>query len=298
MLVSFGKTVLWIMAVMFLVLWLQPRKLTPNYFALSVSSIVGAFAFGVGAALNGGCAVSTVTRLGNGELRMLLTIAGICVAIAAVDVGGFDLSSPLPYRSLPPFLLGSWTLTLLVIALSVWAILEMLTLWRGRSHEPRLTWRLLHHPWRLSTAAAVIALANIAIVLIAGHWAYTNTLRNLVSWRVTGHMAPLALHSTLFIALMAGVVCSSLLRRAFFLRYKPNLNWLRNLAGGILMGIGIVLVPGGNDGLLLDGIPSLSPHAIPAFFALLAGVTVILLTVPHLSDVKRIDCSGDICREN
>ena len=63
------------------------------------------------------------------------------------------------------------------------------------------------------------------------------------------------------------------------------------------MGVGIVTVPGGNDGLLLDAIPSLSPHAIPAFAGLLVGIATVLLMLPRISDVRGIECGGDICRD-
>lgn len=38
---------------------------------------------------------------------------------------------------------------------------------------------------------------------------------------------------------------------------------LRHLAAGKLMGTGAAMMPGGNDGLILLGLPSLSPHALP-----------------------------------
>ena len=63
------------------------------------------------------------------------------------------------------------------------------------------------------------------------------------------------------------------------------------------MGVGIVTVPGGNDELLLDAIPSLSPHAIPAFAALLAGIAAVQLILPRVSDSKAVSCEGDICHD-
>jgi len=297
MLASFGKTVLWIVTAMTIVTWLSPGHLMPIFLAPTLLSIAGAFAFGVGAALNGGCAISTLTRLGNGELRMLLTIAGIIVTIAAIDTGNLVSPPPASIQSLRPFVIGDFGLRLAVAALSIWAVWESLRLWRGRDRTCGLIEGLLHRRWRLSLAALVIGLADVAIALVAGHWAYTNTLRDAVGWRIAGHAGPSLLHTTLFVALMVGVICSALVRKSYLLRYRPKLVWLRNFAGGMLMGAGIITVPGGNDGLLLDAIPSLSPHAIPAFLAMLSGIAGILLLLPRFSDVAGVACGGDICRD-
>ena len=72
---------------------------------------------------------------------------------------------------------------------------------------------------------------------------------------------------------------------------------LRNLLGGILMGLGATLIPGGNDALILHGIPGGSPHALPAYAALLIGTAIGLLIIRALvGKVVTIDCTGDICR--
>src|SRR5262249_47482727 len=123
-------------------------------------------------------------------------------------------------------------------------------------------------------------------------------LRDAVRWKVAGELLPSTVPIVLFAALMAGVVCSALIRRTWSLRYRPKADWVRNLSGGLLMGYGVVAIPGGNDGLLLDAIPSLSPHALPAFIALLLGVASVLLTARRFSDVPQVDCGGDICHEH
>lgn len=63
------------------------------------------------------------------------------------------------------------------------------------------------------------------------------------------------------------------------------------------MGIGIVMTPGGNDSLLLYGIPALSPHALPAYLAILAGIALVfgaarLMGLP----LPQVRCTGDVCR--
>ena len=62
------------------------------------------------------------------------------------------------------------------------------------------------------------------------------------------------------------------------------------------MGLGAAMIPGGNDVLILNGIPSLSTHAVPAFLAMLAGIAVSLMGMRALGqDIPRLDCGGDVC---
>jgi len=43
----------------------------------------------------------------------------------------------------------------------------------------------------------------------------------------------------------------------------------------------IHFVPGGNDGLLLNGIPALAPHALAGFVSMLASMLALLWLVPN-----------------
>ncbi len=65
------------------------------------------------------------------------------------------------------------------------------------------------------------------------------------------------------------------------------------------MGLGAALVPGGNDVLLLNAIPGLSPHAVPAYLAMLAGIWFALVVVKWRGGQWRvINCMGDQCQES
>jgi hypothetical protein len=88
---------------------------------------------------------------------------------------------------------------------------------------------------------------------------------------------------------------STLQRGGFRFDWTPRRAWLRNIFGGVLMGIGVALAPGGNDALVLYGIPSLSPHALPAFLAMAAGIAAALLVMRHgFGIVSHVECRNDI----
>jgi len=56
------------------------------------------------------------------------------------------------------------------------------------------------------------------------------------------------------------------------------------------------VIPGGNDALVLYGIPSLSPHAIPSYLAMILGIALALMAMRFgLGIETRIECRGDVC---
>ena len=64
------------------------------------------------------------------------------------------------------------------------------------------------------------------------------------------------------------------------------------------MGLGAALVPGGNFVLILNGIPTLSPHALPTLAALSAGIALVLLAIRAFTGkTMRVTCGGDICED-
>ncbi len=65
-----------------------------------------------------------------------------------------------------------------------------------------------------------------------------------------------------------------------------------------MMGLGAGAIPGGNDTLLLTGIPTLSVWALSVYLCLLAGVAgVLLLLRMSASGIPRVECVGDVCYE-
>jgi hypothetical protein len=50
-----------------------------------------------------------------------------------------------------------------------------------------------------------------------------------------------------------------------------------NLMGGFLMGLGAVFVPGGNDVILLNSIPTLSLQAVPSYILYASSMAIIIM---------------------
>jgi uncharacterized membrane protein YedE/YeeE len=299
MLGSFLKTMLWVIAVTFVIeFFFHPVSAKPLHFwGFSPLALIGGFVFGVGAAVNGGCALGTLGRLGSGELRMLFTLLGLMTGMVA---GGYaQVRQWLPEPEGVDFGLSIRPILAIVVTamLFLWALWELWRLWRKR--DPEATWReqVLSPGYRLSTAALLLGVANGVLFVLFGSWAYTRTARSAVNHVVMGRPGPSLLYWLLFAALLGGVLLSSLTNKRFALDPRFRLDWLLNLLGGFLMGFGVTLAPGGNDVLILHSIPGGSPHALPTYGALLVGTAAGLIVIRGLGGAAvRIECTGDICR--
>lgn len=298
MLASIGKSSLWVIALTVPFLWLVPAAAYGiGGWQLTATALAGGLAFGLGAAINGGCAYSTMTRLMDGEVRMAASIGGFSVGIftflALVDLQW--LTRPAP----APALLGSVLAFALLISavLLAWAIYELPRIWRLRPKDMRLKHMVLAPQYRLSSAALLIGIASAVIFLLVRSPGYTITLQNLLQGVVGSGALPAAMRVFLLLAVLAGMLASTLQRGSFRLDWRPRWSWLRNIFGGALMGLGTAMLPGGNDALVLYGIPSFSPHALPAYGALLIGAAVGVVAMKYLGGVDmRVVCSNDIYR--
>jgi len=303
MLASFGKTILWVTGItIWLAWWLGLASPHHPGFEIAWPGVVGGLLFGVGAVLNDGCAFSTLTRLGNGNLGMLVTLTGFAVGAAFFewfDVMGFGIGA----RTATPWIeLDVVSATVVGILLTLWMIWELKRLWP--SAPGAHWWALMASPrYRLSTAAAVIGVSNGILYAFLGTWSYTHTLKLGVRQVVgpvdqTTDPAQMTLLWWLFVALLVGVFLSSALGRRFDLSWRPRQQWYSFFFGGGLMGAGAAAVPGGNDVLLLNAIPGLSPHALPAYFAMLVGIWIALMVVKRRGgEWQVVDCSGDRCAD-
>jgi hypothetical protein len=136
-------------------------------------------------------------------------------------------------------------------------------------------------------------------VLYALHdaWTYANALKRQVQslWQPIDQ--PVTIHLVLFLSLFCGMLLSAWQRGKIKLRWRRIQAWPRHLIGGTFMGAGAVLTPGGNDTLILKSLPGLSPHALPAFVALLFGISVTLLFMRITTGkALKVVCTNDICR--
>ena len=297
MMATMLKAVLWVMAVSLPILLFLPESAAPNRsYAITVAAIAGGFLFGVGAAINGGCAFSTLGQLANGNLWMLITLFGFCMGVA-----GLSIMVPMivPGQALTPLLFKAPKLLVITVLALLWLFLcwEIFRLWRSRAKGNRWVQLFFSRHYRLSTAALLLGFSGGVLYTLHNGWTYTNALKRQVQSLWLPIEQPVTINLLLFLALFGGMLLSAWQRGSLRLRWRRIQAWPRHLVGGALMGVGAVLVPGGNDTLILKSLPGFSPHAIPTFMALLCGIGVTLLFMRLFTGkTLKVVCTDDICR--
>src|SRR5690349_19766870 len=155
-----------------------------EYGAVGTSVLVGAFLFGLGMQLGGGCASGTLYTAGGGNSRMLVTLVFF---IAGSALGAWHL----PWWSAQPnvgqlSLISAWGwVGALLVSLAGFATIVLVTIAvERRAHGALLSgvttqrrgWRrFLHGPWPLIAGAVLLALGNFATLYLAGRpWGITS----------------------------------------------------------------------------------------------------------------------------
>lgn len=289
---SFVKSSLWVMALSALAAAV-PLETGWRHWPLGGLSLAGGVLFGVGAGINGGCMFSTLSRLMDGNLNALATVlmwpVGILLALTLMS--GLREATPV---TVPAGQLPLW----LSVPVGLFVLREAVLLVRKLVQSGSLRRSIGAPIYTLSAGAALVGGANAVLLLAWGPWSFTGTLlcaleASTVARCGTSQSVPLLVLA----AALLGMALSSWQRGSFQLQRLRVRDAMRHAGGGLLMGVGAMLIPGGNDGLILFGIPSLSPHAIPTYLGILAGVA-IALTVMRLMgrDIPPVLCEGDICR--
>jgi uncharacterized protein len=247
---------------------------------------LGAFLFGIGMQLGGGCGSGTLYTAGGGNARMLVTLAAFILGslIATADPLGWQGWPDLGAHALVP-LLGaapSLAVAFTVLALAYAAILRRETSRHGTAERlwPSHAGDLLRGPWPLLLGALALALVNVACLAVSGRpWGITAAFAlwgaklamlagiDLGAWPYWRGDA--GLHASVFadttsvmnFALMLGALGAAGLAG----RFRPSARMplaalLAAVIGGLLMGVGARLATGCNIGAFFSGVASGSLH--------------------------------------
>jgi uncharacterized membrane protein YedE/YeeE len=265
--------------------------------------LVGAFLFGIGMQLGGGCASGTLFAAGGGSARMVLTLLFFLLG-AVAGVAHMPWWAALP--GLPPVSLTrvfGWPLAL-AGNLAVFALLWWLVAVIERRRHGALApiggqGRLLRGPWPLLAGAVALAVLNFATLVIGGHpWSITAAFglwgARLLGlggvdvsawggWAAPGGRALLArpLLADVTSAMDVGIVLGALLAAGLAGRFAPvrpipARHALASALGGLLMGYGARLATGCNIGAFFSGVASGSLHGWVWIACALAGTFVAL----------------------
>jgi len=248
----------------------------PAGYAVTYLTLVGGVLLGLGAFVNRACVFGAIARLGSGEWSYAVTPLGFyvgCLTVPAVFAP--PVPTRLPYDS--PVLQASSWVAFLFLGLMVWRLTR--PLWKLRAETsaarllPRLREGLTMRIWSPHAATTVIGITFFFMLLLVGAWAYTDVLAELARGMAGNLVARCLLLVALFVGALAGGYTAGRLRSTPI----SLAQLLRCFLGGLLMGWGSLLIPGGNDGLILVGIPLLWPYAWLAFLTMCVSVGAALV---------------------
>jgi len=265
-----------------------------------LSVAAGAFLFGIGMQLAGGCGSGTLYAAGGGQGRMIVALAAFCAGSFWASLHmGFWQRLPAP----PEVALGEtwgWPVAV-VVQLTV---LGALWLWLGRYDRaapipaPRSgAARLVQGPWPLLGGALALAVLNFATLAAAGHpwsitWAFTLWGAKIARWFGWDPAAvpfwnsgfqSKALEASVFadttsvmdFGILAGAFLAAALAGRFVLRLKQPIGALAAaVLGGLAMGYGARIAYGCNIGAFFSGVASTSLHGWLWIAAALPGCWV------------------------
>ena len=258
-LVSLVEAALWVTGGLLVAQALRLLPQMPAGYAVSTWTVVGGVLLGLGAFVNGACVFGAIARLGSGEWAYVLTPIGFFVGCLSVaPLFGAPAPEALPYGS--PVLRAPGWVAALFVAFALWRIVRA---WPRREGEAARRWHeaIAARVWSPHAATTVIGLTFVVMLLLVGGWAYTDVLAELAH----GMSTSVAARGLLLVALLVGAILggwtAGLLRAV---RPSP-LRLATCFVGGLLMGWGSLLLPGGNDGLILVGMPLAWPYAWLAF---------------------------------
>lgn len=270
--------------------------------------VAGAFIFGIGMQLGGGCASGTLFTAGGGNARMLVTLVFFIIG-SVIGTVHFDWWAALP--ALPPTALwqGLGLGGGLAVSLAIFAVIAALSvLIERRRHgqletpapAPRHGWaRWLAGPWPLVAGAIALVVLNFLTLAIAGRpWGITSAfalwgakVAQLIGidptqwayWQTEANARALAapVLADITSVMDFGLIAGAMLAASLAGRFAPSLDIplrsvLAAVLGGLLLGYGARIAYGCNIGAYFSGIASGSLHgylwAIAAFAGNILGV--------------------------
>lgn len=267
---------------------------------VNLAVVAGAFIFGLGMQLGGGCASGTLFTAGGGNARMLITLAAF---IAGSLLGSWHWPV---WQDAPGFAPTALSQSFgviggIVISFALFAAVYLCAAaWEKRklgSVESTLSASspsLLRGPWPLLAGALALAAVNVATLLLAGRpWGVTSAfalwgakfvgllgvdVTTWAYWARPGQVA--ALNSSILqdttsvmnIGIMLGALLAAGLAGRFAPSFKiPGKSVAAAIIGGIMLGYGARIAFGCNIGAYFGGISSTSLHGWLWFVAAFMG---------------------------
>ena len=279
---------------------------------VGTSVVIGAFLFGIGMQLGGGCGSGTLFTVGQGQTDMLITISFF---IVGATLGSYHLPwwLSLPNIGKVSLITEFGWMPALLLQLVVLAVLYRfvssldkkrhggLQNFSVQQKHEKLQDQLIHGPWPIWWGVIGLTLFGFITLLLAGYpWSITfafglwgakiwsalgGDVANWAYW--TGGYPAKALNQSVLADITSvmnfGIIFGAMLAAALAGKYAPEgkiktKRVVTAVVGGLLLGYGARLAFGCNIGALLGGVASGSLHGwlwlAAAFTGGIAGVKI------------------------
>ncbi len=268
---------------------------------VGLAVVAGAFMFGAGMQLGGGCASGTLYAAGGGSVRMLVTLA---MFIAGSVIGTVHAAWWARTPAIKPFSLlerfgaaPALALSVAAFGLIAWATITLERKRHGRlvPEGPRGSW--LQGPWPMVWGAIGLAMVNFAALALSGRpWGITSAFAlwgakilagsgvNVAAWpywmdasRASQLKAGVLtdVTSVMNFGIMIGAFIAAGLAGRIGRQWRvPAKSLTAAVAGGLVMGYGARIGFGCNIGAYFGGVISTSLHGWLWFVSALAGSVI------------------------
>ncbi|RZI84491.1 MAG: YeeE/YedE family protein [Rubrivivax sp.] len=247
----------------------------PKGYGLGWQTVLGGVLLGAGAYVNRACVFGAIARLSSGDWAYVATPVGFFAGcwlfhrtLHGMSLGALGQGSPV-------LQVPSWVAMVLAGTMLLrvgWGLRTV-----HRSHDPAadargFLARSASATWRPAPATVLIGITFLFMMLLAGPWAYTEVLSD---W-ARGMAPSAAVRMALALALFGGAAWGGW-HAGKWRRVAPRPAMLaRCFTGGAMMGLGSLFIPGGNDGLILVGMPLLWPYAWLAFGTMCISIAALM----------------------
>lgn len=266
---------------------------------LGTQVAIGAFMFGLGMQLGGGCGSGTLFTIGGGSTRMLITLVAFCAGsfFASLHMQWWVGTPRLPAIALSDTF--GWPTAVALQLILLFALSEFLRRWGAQKIAyPDIrgfTWQTLTRgPWPYVCGGLALAVLNWVTLVVSGHpwtitWAFTlwgAKGAQLLGWNHdgvwfwSGGFTENALSASIWAdetsIMDIGIMIGAFVAAGAAGRFAPTLRIpLRSVGaavlGGLMMGYGARIAFGCNIGAFFSGVASTSLHGWLWIACALAG---------------------------
>ncbi|MBF0299501.1 MAG: YeeE/YedE family protein [Oligoflexia bacterium] len=272
------------------------RPVFGNVAPADFSVIIGAFLFGIGMQLGGGCASGTLFSVGGGNIRMFVTLAffivGSLIGTTHLNFWHSSLPSPSALSMINLFGPHKALVINLVIFAIIWVVVAKIerdqhgaleSTFQFDDENPKSRFTLLG-PWPLIFGAIALSILNFLTLYLSGRpWGVSSAFAlwgakilqvagvdvyQWTSWSTPSQQQALAssVLSDVTSVMNFGIILGAMLAAGLANRLQmpswrvPRLHLIASIIGGILLGYGARLAYGCNIGAFFSGVASGSLH--------------------------------------